>query len=104
MGAILLYIGWLFLRNPVLVKIGLRNIPEQPVDPHRARPDVEHRDHRQFAGRGRHAQLLHSPPGRGRARRDRRDLAPPSFRSSPRWPAATVRPRKPAMRRPNWSG
>ncbi|MEZ4716201.1 MAG: hypothetical protein R2851_08945 [Caldilineaceae bacterium] len=30
-GAILLYIGWLFLRNPVLVKIGLRNIPRRPT-------------------------------------------------------------------------
>lgn len=30
-GAILLYIGWLFFRNPVLVKIGLRNIPRRPT-------------------------------------------------------------------------
>ena len=30
-GAILLYIGWIFLRNPVLVKIGLRNIPRRPT-------------------------------------------------------------------------
>ncbi len=30
-GLILLYLGWLALRNPVLVKIGLRNIPRRPA-------------------------------------------------------------------------
>ena len=29
-GLILLYLGWLAARNPVLIKIGLRNIPRRP--------------------------------------------------------------------------
>ncbi|MCB0044735.1 MAG: FtsX-like permease family protein [Caldilineaceae bacterium] len=30
-GLIILYFAWLFMRNPVLIKVGLRNIPRRPA-------------------------------------------------------------------------
>ena len=75
LGVVLLFMAVLSLRNPLIAKLGVRNIPRRPTPdgPDRGRLDPEHRDHRQRPRHWRHARLFDPTPRRQRLWRDRRD-------------------------------